>query len=97
MLQTINGRPPSRRIFFPGIRFDPPRAVTSARILTSSRLQPAPVCLVYLVCFVDLVHLVSLVYLVCFVYFVGLVQPNEQDRLADIFSILLEFFFKDGD
>jgi hypothetical protein len=41
---------------------------------------------------------VYLVYLVCFVYFVGLVQPNkqdkpnkpnEQDRLTDIFSILL--------
>jgi hypothetical protein len=34
----------------------------------------------YLGCFVYLVHLVSLV------------QPNEQDRLADFFSILLGLF-----
>src|ERR1700691_5612272 len=33
MLQTISGLPPSKRVFFPGSRFDPPRAVISARIL----------------------------------------------------------------
>jgi hypothetical protein len=55
---------------------------------------PSLVCLVCLVCLVSLVHLVDLVYPV------GLVQPNnrdrpdrpnrlnEQDRLADFFSIL---------
>ena len=33
MLQTIRGFPPRGRIFFLRIRFDPPRAVISARIL----------------------------------------------------------------
>lgn len=33
MLHTIKGLPPRGRMFFPGSRFDPPRAGTSARIL----------------------------------------------------------------
>lgn len=38
MLHTIRGFPPRRRMFFPGSRFDPPRAVMRARIL---KFQPS--------------------------------------------------------
>ena len=35
MLHTISGSDPSRRMFLPGRRFDPPRAAITARILKS--------------------------------------------------------------